>query len=151
MKSVIMSFVGKHRFLMGVMSICAVSAAGLVEVLAARRVGIADWYMHLAMWILLASYFVLTTWTVALGKSVRSWINVVVLEGVTIFWVVILASKVPGERLVIEGQLTQREPLLVAWLSIVVLVLCALFMPLLTAVGLSQARRENLKDQGGGA
>jgi hypothetical protein len=149
MKSAVMSFVGRHRFLMGIVSICAVCVAGLIEVVAARRVGIADWYMHLAMWVLLASYFVLTTWTVALGKSVRSWVNVGVLEAVTVFWVVVLASKVPGERLVIDGQLTQREPLFVAWLSIVVLVLCALFMPVLTAVGLSQARRENLTNRRG--
>ena len=93
----------------------------------------------------------MTTWFVALGKVVRSWVNVGFLEAVTVFWVVILASRVPGERLVIEGQLTQREPLLIAWFSIAVLVLCALFMPVLTAVGLSQASEESRKKAKEGA
>jgi len=134
-------FVTRHRLLVYGVMFLLVAGAGSIEVLAARRVGITDWYMHLAMWTLIALYVLLTGWTFATGKKLRGWFNTVIVEALTAFWITILISKIPGERILVEGRLTMREPLSTAWVSIVLLALAAAAL-LLASIAGSSAKTE---------
>jgi hypothetical protein len=138
-------FLERHQFVIIFSTLAAVLLATIVEVMAVLGAGIADWYMHLAMWTLLLTYFVLTTWMVATRRRIRSWINVLVLEFLAVFWIVIMHSRIPAEKVVVDGQLTLREPLYILWVPILLLGLAALVLPL---VALTGRRRRPEKEHG---
>jgi hypothetical protein len=136
-------FVERHRFVITFATLAAVLLAAIVEVIAMVGASVADWYMHLAMWVLIITYFVLTTWMVATGRRIRSWLNVVILELLSIFWIWILYSRIPAEKVVIAEQLTLREPLYILWIPIFLLGLAALALPITTLGGGRRREREN--------
>lgn len=105
------------------------TVAAVVEVVAILSASVSDWYMHLFMWIVLAAYYLLTLRALVTRRQVRAWINLIVLEALTVFWIVILASRVPAAKMVVDGRLAEREPLEILWLSIVLLGLCAVLLP----------------------
>lgn len=138
-------FLERHQFVIIFSTLATVLLAAIVEVVAVHGAGIADWYMHLAMWALILTYCFLTTYMVATARRIRSWLNVAILEFLCIFWIVTMHSRIPAEKVVIESQLTLREPLYVLWLPIVLLGLAALVLPL---VALSGKRRRPEKSDG---
>jgi hypothetical protein len=111
-----------------------VAAAGLLEVSEARSVGISDWYMHLAMWGLLLIYYLLATWAVVTGRRVRSWLNLIVVEALSVFWIAMLLHRIPEQKVVLEGQLVWREAMGLAWVSVALLALAGL-LALFLALG----------------
>lgn len=125
-------FVERHRFVITFAIMAAILLAAIVEVAAMIGANVADWYMHLAMWVLIITYFVLTTWMVANRRLIRSWLNVLILEFLSVFWIWILYTRIPPEKMVIADQLTLREPLYILWIPIVLLGLAALTLPLTT-------------------
>lgn len=139
----IRQFVEQHRFVMNFATLAAVLLATMVEVVAVVGAGMADWYMHLAMWALILTYFVLTTWMVATHRRIRSWLNVVILEVLSVFWIWILYTKIPPEKMVVADQLTLREPLYILWVPILLLGLAALALPLTTLGGSRRREQEN--------
>jgi hypothetical protein len=132
----------RFRWIAFLAVLAGVGAAAVIEVVAARRVHIADWYMHLAMWVLIEAYFGLTTWTVLKHKWLRSLANLIVLVALTIFWCVILAGKEASERVLVEGELVSREPLHAVWLAIPILGTCtALFVVVALVVLVKRGER----------
>jgi len=123
-------------------AIISVLLAAFVEVAAVHSARIADWYMHLAMWCLLTLYFLLATWVVSSKKKLRGWANVAFLEILSVFWITILISKIPSERIVVGDQLVTREPLHILWVSVVLLALSSLTILVLAAVKLSGTTSE---------
>ena len=133
-------FVEKHRLIILIAVLSGVLLGAMIEIFAVYGAGIADWYMHLLMWLLLLAYYCLAAWTIATGKVVRTWVNMIILECLSVFWIVILISKIPSEKVVIMNQLTLRQPLYIAWFSVFLLAFSALLLPL-GALGRIKASR----------
>jgi hypothetical protein len=129
--SALKTFLANHRFVVSFATLGAVLLAALVEVAAVFSAGMTDWYMHLLMWLLLLTWFLLTTWSAASGRRIRSWLNVVIVDALALFWMWILSTRVGAEKVVVDGNLTLREPLYILWLPIILLGLAALALPLI--------------------
>ncbi len=136
-------FVERHRFVITFATLAAVLLAAIIEVIAMIGANVADWYMHLAMWALIITYFVLTTWMVATRRRIRTWLNVVIIEFLSLFWIWVLYSRIPSEKVVVAEQLTLREPLYILWIPILLLGLAALALPITTLGGGRRREQEN--------
>lgn len=139
MKKRLSKFLDKQGWLAYTATLAGVAAAGLVETTAAYAVHIADWYMHLAMWVLIAVYYLLAINVISARKRIRGWLNIIVLEVLSVFWITILLAKIPSERIVLNDDLVMREPLTAAWISVVLLALSALSVLVFAVTNLSQA------------
>ncbi len=141
MPRTVSAFVERHGWWLSMAAVGCVAAAGLLEVWQARAVGISDWYMHLAMWGLLLVYYLLATWAVVTGRRVRSWLNLVVVEALSVFWSAMLLNRIPTQKVVVEGQLVWREAMDLAWVSVGLLAVAGGLALFLAIGGVSRAQR----------
>ncbi|MBM4354254.1 MAG: hypothetical protein FJ109_10745 [Deltaproteobacteria bacterium] len=141
MARTVSAFVGRHGWWLALTAVGFVALGAVVEVAQARSVGIADWYMHLGMWVLLLVYYLLTTWAVVTGRRVRSWFNLVIVEALSIFWVAMLLHRIPPQKVVVEGQLVWREAMTLGWVSVALLAAAGALALLLAVAGTARGKK----------
>lgn len=134
-------WVRKHRSLVIGLVLGGVAGSGVVEVLEVRSSGIPDWYMHLAMWVLLFCWYLLGGWTVAAGRRLSGLVNIAILEVLTLFWITVLVSRVPAEKIVVGSELVERRALVATQGAVVLLGLGAAAMLVVAVAGVGRGER----------
>ena len=135
----------KGYVLTGMVLIMLVSAA--VEVYAVKSAGAMDWYMHLAMWIVLCAYGFLATRGFIRARKAATWTNLVLFAILSIFWITVMYSSIPESVAVAEGQLIVRESLEILWLPIVLLSILVVGLVLSAVAVLTSSKNKSVKPE----
>lgn len=113
-------FLNEHRWVVVIALVVLMGVACLVNVMAVREAGAPDWYMHLAMWVLLGTYLALGLKSFLSGKRFKSVLLLLILVVLSIFWITILIGWVPAARTfdAIRDQVVEREAIYLLWLPV---------------------------------